>query len=129
MTAIKEKLLAMIGDLDMGELGDGALLNILRDKLEAQKLVISELQRANAVEHAKLIQEREALRLEHRELRRNPNRFIDEDHYFIWGTGKLRTKIMAQIRSGRVSLIAVASIDKNTQEILREVSAEEFGGA
>lgn len=126
MSAIKEKLLEMLEDLDVNDLGEDALLNILRDKLDAQKLVIEQLQKANFVEHEKLTQEWEALRLERSELRRNPNRFIDDDHYFIGGKNVIGAKFIVQIRSGRPSLVTV---DRNIQEILPEVSPTEFENA
>ena len=79
----KEKLLEIIGDYSLDEIGVNSLLDILHAKLKGQAERIEELCRANGAEKERLYQQMESLNLEHRELRRNPASIISGPFYFM----------------------------------------------
>ena len=64
----KEKLLEVLGDFAHDDLSVSGLLDVLRLKLDRQEEIIKKLRFENAAEREKLIQDREYLNQEIREI-------------------------------------------------------------
>lgn len=118
--AFKDKLLEVIGTTDLDDLSETRLLDIIKDKLAAQKEQIERLKIANNGERIMLHRERERLNEEHRELRNNPNIFMASQHYFI----DVKERFVLRIIRGKPELARKAK--NGTLWIVREVTPAEF---
>jgi hypothetical protein len=72
MGAIRSKLLEAVGQIDIHDVGEEALVDILVNKIQAQEERIKALQGENAHERERLYAQQEQLRQEQKSLRRDP---------------------------------------------------------
>lgn len=117
----KDKLLEIIGDLAIDDLGMDRLLDVLADKLKLQDKTIEQLLHKNDDEWVQIRQDRETLQREYQELRRNPATIITGPFFFY--SAESNEKFMVQINRGRVETFQKK---KNNRHILQEISLAEY---
>lgn len=117
----KDKLLEIIGDFAVDDLGIDRLLDVLADKLQRQGRDIEQLLHKNDGEWAHIRQERETLQREYQELRRNPATIITGPYFFY--SPQSNEKFMIQINRGRVETFQKK---KNNRHLLQEISLAEY---
>lgn len=104
MMDIKSKLLKSLEDTDLDELTINGLIDVLFDKLAAQKAEIKRLTHANAEEWKRLYDEKEAHEKRVREIQRNPNLLIHLEDYFMNNNGQ---KFQVRMVNGKLELCEI----------------------
>ena len=120
--SVKTRLLAAVGDIDISDIGEEALVEILINKIASLEKRVKELHGENGRERQRLHDETEALMRERHEMRRNPMYGAYGEHYFL---GRKTSTFRICIRAGNI--LELIEREKKTDYPLQRISSEQFG--
>lgn len=119
--SVKTKLLEAVGDIDISDIGEEALVEILVNKITSLEKRIKELHGENGRERQRLHDETEALHRERREMRRNPMYGAYGEYYFI---GRKNSCFQVSMRAGNI--LELIEREKKINYQLQRISGEQW---
>ena len=99
MNEVKGKLLEAVGEIDIQDIGEAALVDILVNKIRALEQRIKELHGENAHERLVMQSDREALKRERTDMLRNPAYGAHGQFFFM---GRDDRRYMLTMTGGRI---------------------------
>jgi hypothetical protein len=97
--SVKQKLLEAVGQIDIRDIGEEALIDILVNKIEALEKNIKELHSENGAEKQRLIDATERMHCEIKEMNSNPMYGASGRYYFL---GRNKERICLYMLGGKI---------------------------
>lgn len=119
--SVRSKLLEAVGEIDIHDIGESALVDILVNKIKSQEKRIQELNGENAHERQRLHDEREAMHKDRQEMRRNPLYGVYGQFYFL---GRDNQRIQLVMQSGQI--VSMIERFKNTDFMMRQITPTQW---
>lgn len=120
--SVKTKLLEAVGDIDISDIGEEALVEILVNKIASLEKRVKELHGENSCERQRLHDETEALHRERHEMRRNPMYGAYGECYFL---GRKASRFRVTMRAGNI--LELIEREKKIDFPLQRISGEQWG--
>lgn len=118
--SVKEKLLEAVGDIDICDIGEEALVGILVNKITALEEDIKRLNGANAHERLMLDSQQRLIQEERQMMRRNPLYGAEGNYFFL---GRKTSRFHIHVTG---SIIELSEREKRIDFRLQQISPQQW---